>query len=114
MAWAWCLPTGFSTPLTYYYVVYFGILLTHRQLRDDEACHKKWADLSYQLLCGCLPYTDSTFFSAFQIRKGLEQVLQHRKVEDYTRHLLKVGVEHKAIHRCWHEHQHHRIMYQCI
>lgn len=42
MAWAWCLPTGFNTPLTYFYVVYFAILLVHRQLRDDEACHKKY------------------------------------------------------------------------
>ncbi|KAF8899887.1 ergosterol biosynthesis ERG4/ERG24 [Gymnopilus junonius] len=38
MALAWSLPTGFDTPITYFYVVYFSVLLIHRQLRDDEAC----------------------------------------------------------------------------
>ncbi|EGG12616.1 uncharacterized protein MELLADRAFT_114812 [Melampsora larici-populina 98AG31] len=42
MAWAWCLPTGFQTPITYFYVIYFGILLVHRQLRDEEACAQKY------------------------------------------------------------------------
>jgi len=41
MALAWSLPTGFETPVTYFYVVYFAILLIHRQLRDDENCEKK-------------------------------------------------------------------------
>lgn len=41
MGWSWCLPTGFHTPLTYYYVIYFAILLAHRQQRDDEACRRK-------------------------------------------------------------------------
>ncbi|KAJ9118191.1 hypothetical protein QFC22_004095 [Naganishia vaughanmartiniae] len=44
MAWAWCLPTGFSTPITYFYVVYFAILLVHRQMRDDHACTQKYGD----------------------------------------------------------------------
>ncbi|KAI0051145.1 ERG4/ERG24 ergosterol biosynthesis protein [Auriscalpium vulgare] len=42
MALAWSLPTGFEAPLTYFYVVYFGVLLIHRQRRDDEACEKKY------------------------------------------------------------------------
>ncbi len=42
MALAWSLPTGFNTPLTYFYVIYFTILLVHRQQRDDEACRQKW------------------------------------------------------------------------
>ncbi|EJT52206.1 C-14 sterol reductase [Trichosporon asahii var. asahii CBS 2479] len=42
MAWAWCLPTGLATPLTYFYVVYFAVLLVHRQMRDDEACQEKY------------------------------------------------------------------------
>ena len=42
MAVAWSLPTGFATPFTYFYPIYFAILLVHRQLRDDEACHKKY------------------------------------------------------------------------
>lgn len=41
MSWAWCLPAGFSTPLPYFYVIFFAILLVHRQMRDDEACEKK-------------------------------------------------------------------------
>lgn len=44
MAWAWCLPCGFATPIPYFYVVYFAILLVHRQLRDDEACRHKYGD----------------------------------------------------------------------
>jgi delta14-sterol reductase len=39
---AWCLPTGFEAPLTYFYLIYFIILLLHRQIRDDEACKKKY------------------------------------------------------------------------
>ena len=42
MSWAWCLPAGFSTPLPYFYVIFFAILLVHRQIRDDEACEKKY------------------------------------------------------------------------
>jgi delta14-sterol reductase len=41
MALAWSLPTGFDTPLTYFYVSYFAVLLVHRQRRDDEACRLK-------------------------------------------------------------------------
>ena len=42
MAWAWCLPCGFSSPIPYFYVVYFAILLVHRQMRDEEACRMKY------------------------------------------------------------------------
>lgn len=41
MALAWSLPTGFDTPVTYFYVIYFAFLLIHRQLRDDENCERK-------------------------------------------------------------------------
>ncbi|CAA7268182.1 unnamed protein product [Cyclocybe aegerita] len=44
MGFAWSLPTGFETPITYFYVVYFAVLLIHRQRRDDEACQKKYGD----------------------------------------------------------------------
>lgn len=44
MAWAWCLPTGFGSPLTYFYVVYFAVLLLHRERRDDEACEGKYGE----------------------------------------------------------------------
>ena len=42
MGWAWCLPCGFSTPIPYFYVLYFAVLLWHRQLRDDDECRKKY------------------------------------------------------------------------
>ncbi|KAN0065943.1 erg24, C-14 sterol reductase [Thecaphora frezii] len=42
MAWAWCLPCGFETAVPYFYVLFFAILLVHRQQRDDEACRKKY------------------------------------------------------------------------
>ena len=53
MAVAWSLPTGFATPFTYFYPIYFAILLVHRQLRDDEACHKKCV--------GCSRYERTSF-----------------------------------------------------
>ncbi|KAF7316781.1 Glycosyltransferase family 2 protein [Mycena chlorophos] len=42
MALAWSLPTGFVTPITYFYVTYFAVLLVHRQRRDDHFCHVKY------------------------------------------------------------------------
>jgi hypothetical protein len=42
MALAWSLPTGFGTPITYFYIMYFTVLLIHRQHRDDENCEKKY------------------------------------------------------------------------
>lgn len=42
MALAWSLPTGFETPITYFYVIYFAVLLIHRQRRDDDNCEKKY------------------------------------------------------------------------
>ncbi|KZT11974.1 ERG4/ERG24 ergosterol biosynthesis protein, partial [Laetiporus sulphureus 93-53] len=44
MALAWSLPTGFETPITYFYVMYFAVLLIHRQMRDDENCEKKYGE----------------------------------------------------------------------
>lgn len=43
MALSWSLATGFDTPITYFYPVYFFVLLVHRQLRDDEMCEVKLA-----------------------------------------------------------------------
>lgn len=41
MALSWSLATGFGTPVTYFYPIYFFVLLVHRQLRDDEMCEAK-------------------------------------------------------------------------
>lgn len=50
MALAWSLPTGFNTPITYFYVIYFAVLLIHRERRDDEACEKKYVFSQYSRL----------------------------------------------------------------
>ncbi|KAK0466753.1 ERG4/ERG24 ergosterol biosynthesis protein [Desarmillaria tabescens] len=42
MALAWSLPTGFDTPITYFYGSFFLILLIHRQIRDDDNCKRKY------------------------------------------------------------------------
>ncbi|KAK9819327.1 hypothetical protein WJX74_006480 [Apatococcus lobatus] len=42
MAWAWCLPCGFNSIIPYFYVIYFGILLVHRDGRDEQACQQKY------------------------------------------------------------------------
>lgn len=44
MGWAWCLPCGFRSPVPYFYVAYFAVLLVHRQMRDDEACKQKYGN----------------------------------------------------------------------
>lgn len=33
---------GFSSPLPYFYVLYFAVLLIHRERRDEEKCKKKY------------------------------------------------------------------------
>ncbi|KAI4236124.1 MAG: hypothetical protein L6R40_006249 [Gallowayella cf. fulva] len=33
---------GWGMLITYFYVLYFGILLVHRELRDEEACKRKY------------------------------------------------------------------------
>jgi protein-S-isoprenylcysteine O-methyltransferase Ste14 len=42
MAFSWSLPTLFNTPVTYFYPVYFTILLIHRERRDNYQCRLKY------------------------------------------------------------------------
>ncbi|ABN66180.2 sterol C-14 reductase [Scheffersomyces stipitis CBS 6054] len=60
IGWAWCLPTGFQTPLTYFYVVYFGTLLVHRQTRDEAKCRakygKQWEEYEEKVPYKIIPY----------------------------------------------------------
>jgi Delta14-sterol reductase len=42
MGLAWCLPTLFDHPLPYFYIVYFTILLVHRERRDNSFCRAKY------------------------------------------------------------------------
>jgi len=67
MSWSYCLPTlaagykltpsilypgtrlvtqdgmkGYAIPITYFYLVYFAVLLIHREMRDEEKCRRKY------------------------------------------------------------------------
>lgn len=55
MGWAWCLPTGFGTILTYFYVAYFGALLVHRERRDESKCADKYGE-DWQKYKQLVPY----------------------------------------------------------
>ncbi|EFY85396.1 Delta(14)-sterol reductase [Metarhizium acridum] len=35
---------GWAIPITYFYIVYFAVLLIHRERRDDEKCHRKYGE----------------------------------------------------------------------
>ncbi|KAJ6609239.1 ergosterol biosynthesis ERG4/ERG24 family-domain-containing protein [Mycena sp. CBHHK59/15] len=56
MALAWSFPTAFSTPVTYFYVIYFTGLLMHRQRRDDENCEKKLEEIHEDVPYRIIPY----------------------------------------------------------
>ncbi|KTW31495.1 hypothetical protein T552_00137 [Pneumocystis carinii B80] len=55
MAWAWCLPTGFQSPITYFYLVFFTALLIHRERRDNHNCHLKYGK-DWEKYCHMVPY----------------------------------------------------------
>ena len=84
MSWSYCLPTlaagykltpsvvytgtrlvstddmkGWAIPVTYFYLVYFAVLLVHRQRRDDDKCHRKygkdWDDYCRQVKYRIVP-----------------------------------------------------------
>ena len=33
---------GWGMIFTYFYIVYFGVLLVHREMRDEEKCRRKY------------------------------------------------------------------------
>lgn len=55
MAFAWSLPCGFSHLLPYFYVIYFTILLIHREARDERQCRAKYG-LAWDAYCRRVPY----------------------------------------------------------
>lgn len=55
MGWAWCLPAGIGSIVPYFYVIYFGALLVHRDLRDDAACRVKYGK-DWEKYCKRVPY----------------------------------------------------------
>ncbi|KAJ8094479.1 erg24, C-14 sterol reductase [Marasmius tenuissimus] len=40
MSIAWSLPTGFNTPITYFYPIFFTFFLIHRQERDEAILNR--------------------------------------------------------------------------
>lgn len=55
MGLAWCLPTGFEHPLPYFYIVYFLILLIHRERRDHAMCLRKYGR-DWEAYCQRVPW----------------------------------------------------------
>ncbi|KAM6166037.1 delta(14)-sterol reductase LBR [Erethizon dorsatum] len=55
MALAWSLPCGFEHVLPYFYVVYFVVLLVHREARDEQQCRRKYG-LAWERYCQRVPY----------------------------------------------------------
>lgn len=55
MGWAWCLPAGMDSIVPYFYVIYFGALLVHRDQRDDAACRVKYGK-DWEKYCKRVPY----------------------------------------------------------
>ncbi|XP_053515576.1 delta(14)-sterol reductase LBR isoform X2 [Artibeus jamaicensis] len=55
MALAWSLPCGFNHILPYFYVIYFTLLLLHREERDERQCRKKYG-VAWDRYCQRVPY----------------------------------------------------------
>jgi protein-S-isoprenylcysteine O-methyltransferase Ste14 len=55
MGLAWCLPCLFGSPLPYFYIIYFLILLVHRERRDNAQCLRKYG-VAWEKYCARVPY----------------------------------------------------------
>ncbi|KAK7907559.1 hypothetical protein WMY93_016171 [Mugilogobius chulae] len=55
MALAWSLPCGFTHLLPWYYMIYFIILLVHRDSRDMSECRRKYGS-AWDEYCRTVPY----------------------------------------------------------
>lgn len=55
MGLAWCLPAGFRHPLPYFYIVYFVVLLVHRERRDHALCLQKYGS-DWEDYCRKVPW----------------------------------------------------------
>lgn len=49
------VPTGFSHILPYFYVLYFSVLLVHREARDERQCRAKYG-AAWEAYCSRVPY----------------------------------------------------------
>lgn len=55
MGLAWCLTTGCSSIVPYFYAVYFAVLLIHRDRRDEHSCRQKYGK-DWDKYCALVPY----------------------------------------------------------
>lgn len=55
MALAWSLPCGFRHVLPYFYVIYFAVLLVHREARDERHCRRRYG-LAWEQYCRQVPH----------------------------------------------------------
>ncbi|KAM5247017.1 delta(14)-sterol reductase TM7SF2 isoform 1-T1 [Ctenodactylus gundi] len=55
MALAWSLPCGVSHLLPYFYLLYFTVLLVHREARDERQCLQKYGRAWHEY-CQRVPY----------------------------------------------------------
>lgn len=55
MGLAWCMCTGWSCAVPYFYAVYFAVLLIQREQRDDHACKLKYG-ADWDRYCALAPY----------------------------------------------------------
>ncbi|XP_043538654.1 delta(14)-sterol reductase TM7SF2 isoform X2 [Chiloscyllium plagiosum] len=55
MALAWSLPCGLAHVLPYFYVIYFTVLLIHREARDEHQCRRKYGS-AWNEYCKRVPY----------------------------------------------------------
>ncbi|KAJ3204499.1 hypothetical protein HDU82_005797 [Entophlyctis luteolus] len=55
MALSWSVPTGFGSLIPYFYPIYFGILLWHREIRDEHNCKLKYGK-DWDRYCAIVKY----------------------------------------------------------
>eukprot|EP00796_Vickermania_ingenoplastis_P001557 gene1557-941_t len=56
MALGWATFTGWSAVLPYFHPIYFGTLLMHRQLRDEEMMQEKYGPEDWKKFCSIVKY----------------------------------------------------------
>lgn len=56
MSVGWALLTGSRSLIPYFHPLYFGILLIHRQLRDEAQMREKYGEADWCTFCHYVPY----------------------------------------------------------
>jgi hypothetical protein len=59
MGLAWCMPAGLAgaaSVVPYFYCLYFGALLAHRERRDEHACRRKYGAADWGAYCARVPW----------------------------------------------------------